>query len=324
MPSRMVTSARPCDSPAVRNRSICGSFYPKNCAARPRGRADPEQNRWAVILHEVPHAGGHVQLIADRFVVDDRGHAIDLATRPRVWLLSSSAGGPAEQAQWAERCAWFARVTHPSIAPLSTTAASARRSASRPGRRSPAGAELLVRRSRLCAARIACLTANGRARLHGASVHLGCRAGRPVVVPDLQAGLIDRPAREGDDGGRQALGIMCPPDRRLGPIIDLLGGPSVGRVAALAVWAPEGGGVDGAVRMLARAARIAGRVPVSTTFLGGQMRKLVLGRTLLIIARDDAVAGWRGLLEASLDASRAHVVLFAGAQPVPARAHRAA
>ena len=59
-----------------------------------------------------------MQLVADRFVVDDRGHAIDLATHDRVQLVSSTAGGAGEQAAWAERCAWFASFVHPSIAPL--------------------------------------------------------------------------------------------------------------------------------------------------------------------------------------------------------------
>ena len=59
-----------------------------------------------------------MQLIADRFVINDRGHAIDLATGERVSLIVSTAGGTTEQARWAERCAWFNRVVHPAIAPL--------------------------------------------------------------------------------------------------------------------------------------------------------------------------------------------------------------
>ena len=257
-----------------------------------------------------------MELIADRFAADDRGRTFDLATGKRVCMILSSAGGPAEQVAWAERCAWFATFMHPSIAPLvdyGSLGETQRFEAWRadPGwHGSPGAAEQVV----CCANRV--LTANGRAHLHGCSVQLGCRSGLPVVVPDLQAGIIEHSARGGGDGGRHVLGISCPPDRRLGPITELLGGPSVNRVAALAVWAPEGGGVEGAVRVLARAARIAGQVPVSTTVLDGRVRKLVKGRTLVIIARDDAPSGWRALLDVSLDTSRAHVVLFAGAQPV--------
>jgi hypothetical protein len=59
-----------------------------------------------------------VQLVADRFAVDDRGRSIDLASGAPVRLVWSSAGGVSEQAEWATRCARFAALTHPSIARL--------------------------------------------------------------------------------------------------------------------------------------------------------------------------------------------------------------
>ena len=85
---------------------------------RTRARVDLAHSRWADILHKGCVAGGHVELIADRFAADDRGRTFDLATGKRVCMVLSSAGGSAEQIAWAERCAWFATFMHPSIAPL--------------------------------------------------------------------------------------------------------------------------------------------------------------------------------------------------------------
>ena len=64
-----------------------------------------------------------MQLVADRFVVDDRskrddGRAIDLATGTSVILTIGSAGGVSEQTRWTLRCDGLHRLHHRSIAPL--------------------------------------------------------------------------------------------------------------------------------------------------------------------------------------------------------------
>ena len=254
-----------------------------------------------------------MELIADRFVVDDRGRTFDLATGKRVCMILSTAGGPAEQVAWAERCAWFATFMHPSIAPLVDYGALGETQRFEAWRADPGwrGSPDAAEQAMGYANRV--LLANGRAQLHSRSVNLGCRSGRPVVVPDACAGIIAHSACAEGEGGRQALGIMWASDRRLRAVTELLSGPVAARVAAIAVWAPEDDGIDQAVGVLARAARVAGRVPVSTTVFAGLVRKRVRGRTLFIIARNDALSGWRALLDASLDASRDHLVLFAGA-----------
>jgi len=181
-----------------------------------------------------------VQLVADRFVVDDRGHAIDLATHDRVHLVSSSAGGPGEQAAWAERCAWFASLVHPSIAGLvdyGTIGESRRFEAWRanPGwRGSNVAAEQAVMRAS------GVLHANGRSSLRGLSVTLGCCGGRPVVIPDDGAGFPSNRTLEGvEDGTRDVLGILREPDRRVASIAEIIGAPASPRMVALAIWAPE-------------------------------------------------------------------------------------
>src|SRR5262249_54168083 len=62
--------------------------------------------------------GGTMHVLADRFAVDERGRAIDLATGARVAIATNSNGGVAEQARWAARCAWWHRLRHRAIAPL--------------------------------------------------------------------------------------------------------------------------------------------------------------------------------------------------------------
>src|SRR4051812_16677632 len=88
-PSMIVTSALPCDSPAVKKRSIRRSFYPK--FLRPPGR-DPAAGRAICAGHRfAPEAV--MQLLADRFAMHEDGRAFDLATGSRVTIVVSTAGG---------------------------------------------------------------------------------------------------------------------------------------------------------------------------------------------------------------------------------------
>ena len=42
-----------------------------------------------------------------------RADTCDLATGERVHIITTPMGGESEQAQWAERCAWLSRASHP-------------------------------------------------------------------------------------------------------------------------------------------------------------------------------------------------------------------
>src|SRR5260370_29253690 len=88
-PSRITTSVRPCDSPAVRNRSIQGKLYTKflraSCAAtRSRcGFAGVFDGRFLAPRGPVPP----MPLIADRFCrLKEDGEIVDLATAEIVRL----------------------------------------------------------------------------------------------------------------------------------------------------------------------------------------------------------------------------------------------
>ena len=59
-----------------------------------------------------------MQLVADRFVVDDGQTALDLATSQRVALDIASTGSEREQRIWALSCDAAERRHHPAIARL--------------------------------------------------------------------------------------------------------------------------------------------------------------------------------------------------------------
>ena len=59
-----------------------------------------------------------MQLVADRFAVEDDGRVVDLATGALVTLTVGSAGGVTEQLRWAARCDRLRTLHHQAIAPL--------------------------------------------------------------------------------------------------------------------------------------------------------------------------------------------------------------
>src|SRR5580698_10396781 len=59
-----------------------------------------------------------MQLLADRFVVDEAQPTLDLATGDDVVLTIVSAGGQTEERRWAIRCDGLQKLHHPSIARL--------------------------------------------------------------------------------------------------------------------------------------------------------------------------------------------------------------
>src|SRR5258708_39594295 len=109
MPSMIVTSALPCDSPAVRNRSIGPSFYPKKLRAPVRVSpfsVRKRQERWQCRARTTGGAAGGdlaqrlcavMQIVADRFVGTDRERVVDLSTGEAVVRTNASAGGASGQ-----------------------------------------------------------------------------------------------------------------------------------------------------------------------------------------------------------------------------------
>jgi DNA-binding NtrC family response regulator len=282
-----------------------------------------------------------VQLIADRFAVDDRGGAIDLATGEPVTLVVSSAGGPTEQAQWAERCAWFSSIVHPSIATLvdyGPMGASKRFEAwdARDAWQGTASAARLqtARASRFIAGseRTAPVGGLGHvARRRGSAVVLprgdvGLRAQPGVGTPTLtdtgqgEAALAGHRARDAECTGRRpnrwddvaVPGVQRWIDPRLHAVVEALNGDAADRAAALALWSPDAAEASIAVHTVARGARLAGYVPVAVSQLSTDVRKLLKGRTLVLFACDMPVDGWRSLIETMGECQRPHLMVFVG------------
>src|ERR687888_2409536 len=59
-----------------------------------------------------------MHLVADRFVANDAGRVVDLATGERVVLMIASAGDASEHAQWLLRCDALHTMHHFAIAQL--------------------------------------------------------------------------------------------------------------------------------------------------------------------------------------------------------------
>src|SRR5471032_938896 len=121
-PSRIATSALPCDSPAVRNRNISRFILSEIFAVSGRGSRDWRRDRTGRFLAPSSRHSRRrmrvMQLVADRFAVDDNGRARDLATGAAVTLTLGTAGGISEQMRWAARCDGWQKLHHRAIAPL--------------------------------------------------------------------------------------------------------------------------------------------------------------------------------------------------------------
>jgi DNA-binding NtrC family response regulator len=253
-----------------------------------------------------------MQLIADRFVVRADGHSIDLATGETVTLIVSAAGGPTDQRRWAARCAWFERLSHPSLAALidyGLTGESRRFEAWRcvPVRDEPAFA------AEAAAAAPAFLRACGLTAVDGGSRAWGIdRGGHVVAIPASADGY--------DSGG-------APPEDRDWPISNCgvvrIERPAIGAVAELfeiqptpsgepqliGIWGPGESGRTSAVLDLARSARLNGLVPIAARLTASPLARLLDGRTALVID-DDSGTHWRiGLVRAALRSPRPHIVI---------------
>src|SRR6266850_4385765 len=113
-PSRIATSALPCDSPAVRKRNIRRSFYPKFLPHLERLRANSPMIRTGrdLALSLSSTKEDAMRLVVDRFVEYDDGRLIDLATGERVVLTIDTAGDITAERRWAVRCDGLQKLHH--------------------------------------------------------------------------------------------------------------------------------------------------------------------------------------------------------------------
>jgi len=268
-----------------------------------------------------------VQLVADRFVVYGEQRVVDLATGAPVTLITSTAGGPRDQAAWAERCAWWARVEHRSVAPLVDfgVVGESHRFEAWAGEHAPS--PRAIEQAHVPALRFLAgvgRTIGSRERWQGASCD-----GRLVLVPAPDAGFEPVPrdgsadvrvashAPEDDPSDCRAIGIVHASEAGLAVFADILGAGAVPGVPAFSVWFPQGADTTRAVLVMARVARLAGYVPVDVSLFHDEVRALVDGRSLVLLARAEPEVGWRALLHATWRRARPHLVCFVGGHAVP-------
>src|SRR5437867_4851541 len=112
MPSRMTTSARPCDSPAVRKRTIQAPIvYEVSAPLAPAFRGLLRKTAGLDMGESLAARPRMPQILADRFMTSGSAW-IDLATGGSVRLRIVPAGSSAEQKEWSARCAVLANLRH--------------------------------------------------------------------------------------------------------------------------------------------------------------------------------------------------------------------
>ena len=253
-----------------------------------------------------------MQLVADRFAVDDDGGAIDLATASRVTLVTGTAGGLPEQRRWMARCDALRGLHHRAIAPLVDFGAlgeSSRFEAWHCGGRwagAPEAARLLrevvdavLRGSGLSVGD----DADARVGHDGAVVWLpGAGTGYPLDASYPCGGELR--LRE-----RGLAHIDRPAVRALAEMLGVGAGP---RPHVAAVWGSSGAGKTAAAADLARVARLNGLLPVAASLIRTRYADLLEGRGLFIIDDEARGAGWAALTHAVLRTSLPHALLLVG------------
>src|SRR5438094_350155 len=84
----------------------------------PEYRLRTAHSRVPTLRSRVSRRGGSMKLMADRFAIDERGRALDLATGARVMVTVATSGGTSEQVRWRARCDTLHALHHGAIAPL--------------------------------------------------------------------------------------------------------------------------------------------------------------------------------------------------------------
>lgn len=251
-----------------------------------------------------------MELVADRFVVDGGGMAVDLATATRV-VIRVQRSDPRTDASWSVQCDDLLRLRHHAIAPLLDYGPIARAERFEAWQCGPpwSGADAAAETARQAAARW--LSATHMAILDARTpVHV--RHGAPVVVPVL-GDTVDATTSgpEPLDLAIGSRGVVAPDVAPLLALAEMFRAPAECRVHAVAVWGPSGSGKLLLARQLARLARINGFVPVSTRMLDSAAAPLWRGRSLFLIDLGGA-DGAQALVNAALTSPMPHVLLIAG------------
>src|SRR3954464_3598391 len=296
-PSMIVTSALPCDSPAVKKRSIRGSFYPKYLRS-PDG--DPAVGRAIVAGRRFAPRPG-MPLVADRFAVHEDGRAFDLPTGSRVTITIGSAGGVSEQLRWTARCEQLRTLRHHAIAPLvdfGPLGETSRFEAWGCGavvRGRDQGKEVHARAARWL--RACGLTADP---LLANAVRIGSTQ-RGVWIPETGSGYPDEEFRIADFRLQIGeCGLQIAASAVLPALAEMFGDERGGRPRVSALWGPAGAGKSTIAGDLARVARLRGYIPVAASLIASRQAVLWRGRSLFVIADEDREDSWSAFLSLAI------------------------
>src|ERR1051326_6808804 len=186
-------------------------------------------------------------IIANRFLVDDRHGAIDLATGETVRMTVDTSRARAEASERAAMCDRLAALRHPLLVPLVDYGC--------------AGEDWFEAHAVVSALRVSGADAR-RAALH--LVRFLRREG--VVLTGEAAGRHVRPAMEGRSAGWRPIGIVLHWRPAFDAIRAVLECDGPLGVTAIAIHGAEGSGLRTARLQLARIARLAGYAVIDSRF----------------------------------------------------------
>ncbi len=254
-----------------------------------------------------------MRLVADRFVEEDDGRVLDLATGERVVLTIDAAGDMSLQRRWAVRCDALQKLHHRRIVPLADFGAigtSRRFEAWRCGpqwtgaHEEAEKASDLVRRFFLASGLTAGSDSIDRVRAgpSGAAVLPDDSSGYPSEI--LADASTDVPL----DG--RAIALI---DRRAVAVFaEMFQAASGSRPYIAALWGPPEAGKTTVIRQLARIARINGFVPFAARFATSRYAELWQGRSVFVIDDGPSGGAWTALVGTATRNPQPHVLLIAG------------
>jgi DNA-binding NtrC family response regulator/tetratricopeptide (TPR) repeat protein len=254
-----------------------------------------------------------MQLLADRFAVDDDGRAFDLSTGGRVTVIVGSAGGVSEQLRWTARCDALHSLRHRAMAPLldyGLAGESSRFEAWGCGGVSGSRDDREAIQSRATGWLRGCGLSIGSPQSD--AVRSG-DAGSLVWLPDSGTGYPVAPgdpidAIPVDDRGLQIV------EQSALPILAEMFHAGGARPRTSALWGAPGSGRRIIAGELARIARVSGFVPVAASLIGSRQEPLWSGRSLFVIADAGDERVWQTFVRAAMTEARPHVLLVIGEQ----------
>ncbi|MGE0705237.1 MAG: hypothetical protein AB7P22_15005, partial [Vicinamibacterales bacterium] len=256
-----------------------------------------------------------MELVADRFVMNDERLATDLATGETARVIVESSGSPSEQLRWTLRCEWFAQLRHPSIAPLidygpigETQRFEAWRCEAREGLSNHPWQETAQRM-------VAFLQSCGRTVADIAPSHLAAFERRTVIVPPSAAGFPGGTARPARCLPLSDHAVSLVGRRAVCALIDSIAQVEDAQPLLLALGGQQGTGLSTALDILLRMARTHGFAPLLLgRKVGADVLDRLAGRSLFLIDSGPAQNAdrWRALLRWSLRSRRPHILLTVG------------